>query len=152
MYEAANEFMKKSHSLKLNSREKWCWQILFFFCASSQSDKMVLFFVQLFGLSGCLLSFLRSHWIDCYCRCCFFFLLPSGAICAVVDVVSSVNMIYIKSQLIYEKDEEKHLPSCQPATIWKQRTHTRSGTHTQTLNIDGNGVEAVCNTFNRPQD
>lgn len=55
---------------------------------SSSTDKMLMFFTQLFAYWLLLLLFLPL-------MCC--------AVCySVADVVSSVNMIYIKSQLIYE--------------------------------------------------
>lgn len=102
-----------------------CWQIYFFLFFFSPLLKPIRLFlcstVWLSVLFNVVFSFVFSVHIGCYCYC--FCYCCALLCCAVADVVASVNMIYIKSQLIYEKDEEKHLPSCQPAAIGKQHTH-----------------------------
>lgn len=61
---------------------------------SSSADKMLMFLTQLFGLSVCFLFSSLTHILVA---------IVTVFVCySVVDVVSSVNMIYIKSQLIYE--------------------------------------------------
>lgn len=134
MYEC--EFIKKSHSLKLNSRVKWCWQIKKNFsplplnpircCCSVCSN--------VWPISSIFAFFVR---IDCYCYWRFFFSLAIAVLCCCWCCFECEHDLYKIAIDLWERWRKTFtvLPACHNWEI----THT----HKEMLNIDGNGIQAV---------